>query len=160
MTSWKQIEGHDNAYLISDKGQIFNRKTGKYLKPAVGKNGYYHLTLAYGEKTDVMVHRLVAKAFVPNPEKHTVVNHIDENKLNNSADNLEWCTTKYNVNYGNAPNARKSQVICTDKKGNTKEYDSIKEAAELLGIKYQGISRVCRGLRKTCGGFKWRYKKN
>lgn len=159
MSLWKQIEGHDNAYLISNKGQVFNQKTGRYLKPTVGSNGYMHVTLCYGKKEDASIHRLVAEAFVPNPEGLPQVNHKDENKENNCADNLEWCTCKYNNNYGFSPMSKCSPVICTDMNGNETMYSSIKEASEILNLKYQGISRVCRGLRKTCGGFHWKYKK-
>ena len=100
MVAFKQIKGHDYAYLIGDDGTVYNRKTGKYLKPVKGSNGYLHITLCYGEKEDCLVHRLVAEYFLENNENFKYVNHKDEDKTNNCVENLEWCTAKYNVNYG------------------------------------------------------------
>lgn len=158
MVLWKNIEGHGDVYLISSEGVVFNQITGKSLKPVIGTNGYYHVTLCYGVKEDASIHRLVAQAFVPNPDNLPCVNHKDENKLNNSVDNLEWCTYQYNVNYGVGSLAKNTPVVQKDKVGNAiKQWKSMKEAANSLGLKYQGISRVCRNLRKTCGGYKWEY---
>lgn len=158
MALWKQIEGHQGAYLIGSNGEIFNQKTGKYLKPVRGSNGYCHVTLCYGEKEDCMIHRLVAETFIPNPGNLPQVNHKDENKLNNAVENLEWCTSKYNVNYGQGALQRNSPVLQIDKCGNViKHWNSIKEASEELRIKSQGISRVCRKQRRSCGGFRWEY---
>lgn len=160
MALWKEIKGHEGAYLISSNGKVFNQRTGKYLKPTKGSNGYYHVTLCYGEKEDCMIHRLVAEVFLPNADNLPHVNHKDENKLNNSVENLEWCTPKYNVNYGKGALQRNSPVIQFDMAGNVvKHWNSIKEASENLSIKYQGISRVCRKQRKSCGGFLWEYAK-
>ena len=96
----KIIEGHNGAYSITSDGRVFNNFKKQFVKPPKGKNGYLHVTLCYGNKKDVLIHRLVAQAFVNNPDNLPVVNHKDENKLNNSAENLEWCTMKYNNNYG------------------------------------------------------------
>lgn len=158
MVLWKNIEGHSGAYLISNEGVVFNQLTGKPLKSVIGTNGYCHVTLCYGVKEDVSIHRLVAQAFIPNPDNLPEVNHKDENKANNSVDNLEWCTCKYNANYGLGALRRNTAIIQKDKAGNViKQWNSMKEAAGILGLKYQSISRVCRGLRKTCGGYKWEY---
>ena len=158
MAFWKEIKGHDGAYLIGSNGKVFNQRTGKYLKPIKGSNGYYHVTLCYGKKEDCMIHRLVAEAFLPNADNLPQVNHKDENKLNNSVENLEWCTAKYNVNYGKGALQRNSPVLQIDSAGNVvRQWNSIKEASEELGIKAQGISRVCRKGRKTSGGFRWAY---
>lgn len=158
MSLLKEIKGHNSAYLVGSNGAVLNIVTGKYLKPVKGTNGYYHVTLCYGKKEDRSVHRLVAEAFVPNPNNLPCVNHKDENKLNNNADNLEWCDAKYNVNYGIGALARNSPVVQKDIDGNIiKFWGSMKEASEALNIKYQGISSVCRGRNKTCGGYKWEY---
>lgn len=158
MALFKQIKGHSSAYLVGSNGAIFNQITGKYLKPTLGSNGYYHLTLCYGERKDCLVHRLVAEAFIPNPHNLPCVNHKDENKRNNSAENLEWCTDKYNLNYGKCPSIKSTPVIQRSLNGNfIKKWNSIKEASQALNIKYQGISRVCRHIRKSCGGFLWEY---
>ena len=157
MELWKQIEGHEGAYLISNTGKIFNQKTKKYLKPSVASNGYLHVTLCYGKREDVFIHREVAKAFIPNSDNYTVINHIDENKLNNNANNLEWCNHKYNLNYGKMQTSRNKSVVSIDRYNRKCFFASMKEASEKLGVRYQGISAVCRGVKKTCGGFRWEY---
>ena len=101
---------------------------------------------------------MVAEAFVPNPFGFRCVNHIDENKLNNKSENLEWCTYQYNARYGKGSLARNNKVIQYDMAGNAlKIWDSMKEASETLGLKYQGISRCCRMQTKSCGGFMWSF---
>ena len=91
-------------YEISATGQIRNRKTGRLLKQFIkeSKGGSYMSVFLYNGDGRRMrlVHRLVAETFIPNPEQLPQVNHIDENSLNNRAENLEWCTAKYNINYG------------------------------------------------------------
>ena len=155
---WKEIEESNGVYEISSKGRVRNKLTQLILTPSTKNNGYKEVGLKYGLNKYRLVHRLVAIAFIPNPENLKYVNHIDENKCNNSVENLEWCTCKYNINYGKGAFARNSPVI---QKSIDNEviciWGSMKEASKVLGIKYQGISRVCRKLRKTCGGFKWEY---
>lgn len=154
----KIIEGHNGAYSITSDGRVFNNFKKQFVKPAKGKNGYLHVTLCYGDKKDVLIHRLVAQAFVNNPDNLPVVNHKDENKLNNSAENLEWCTMKYNNNYGVHETQRNSAVFQIDLEGKVvKRWESMKEASSELGIYYQGISSVCRDVNKTCGGYRWEY---
>lgn len=155
---YKVIEGHNNMYSIGDDGTVINNKTGKKLKAVKSGSGYYHITLCYGRKENVLIHRLVAKAYISNPDNLPIVNHKDENKGNNSANNLEWCTQKYNANYGKGAMVKNSPIIQKDIEGNIiRRWASIKEAAENLNLKYQVISRVCRKIRKTSGGFCWEY---
>jgi len=158
MEIWKDIRGWEGFYRISNLGQVQNATTKKMLTPAIGSNGYLHVDLRYFQKKTVSIHRLVAEAFVENPNKHPIVNHKDECKTNNTADNLEWCTTRYNVNYGKGALAKNSPVVQLDRNGMViKTWESMKQASEAIGIKYQGISRVCRNERRTCGGFGWMY---
>ena len=157
MERWKIADGSNVNYEISSYGRVRNKNTGKILKPCL-KCGYYQVNFAYGIDKWVLIHRLVAKAFVENPYNHPVVNHKDENKKNNEYNNLEWCTTQYNNTYGQGGLARNHKIIQKDKSGViVREWDSLKEASESLGIHYQMISRVCRGERKTSKGFIWEY---
>lgn len=111
---WKSIDGYDGKYQVSNLGRVksvfttYVTKNGlikKYrdviLKQMVQKNGYLYVCLwSENRKKNFLTHRLVAKAFVPNPNQHPEVNHKDEDKNNNSAVNLEWCEHIYNMNYG------------------------------------------------------------
>lgn len=107
MEIWKDIEGYEGLYQVSNKGRIKSlnyRRTGKegMLKGKPDKNGYLIVFLyKKGEKPKpFLIHRLVAKGFIPNVNDLPEVNHIDENKENNHVENLEWCDRKYNMNYG------------------------------------------------------------
>lgn len=97
----KQIEGYEGLYSVDETGRIYGKK-GKEIKPYDNGYGYLIIDLrdANGEKKHKKVHRLVAKAFIPNPKNLPEINHKDENKKNNRAENLEWCTSSYNKKYG------------------------------------------------------------
>ena len=96
---WVNIENHP-SYFISNFGRVFSKKSKKIMKNRViSKNGYQQVTL---DNSQLLVHRLVAQAFIPNPDNLPCVNHKDETRNNNDVRNLEWCTQKYNCNYGTA----------------------------------------------------------
>lgn len=160
---WKSIRGYA-PYEVSDAGRI--RRDGHVLVPVRQKNGYLFVTLCLGGKqTNKLVHRLVAEAFVPNPLNLPQVNHKDEDKTNNVVDNLEWCTAKYNTNYGTCPARRagtlSKRVLQLDEDGNVlKEWPSVTAAARALGTSPGAISSVCGGWQKRAGGFRWRLKSN
>lgn len=103
---WKDIPGYEGLYQVSNTGQVRSlnyRRTGKkqILKPGYTKDGYETVNLnKEGSYKTYKVHRLVAMAFISNPNNYPVVNHIDENKTNNAVWNLEYCTREYNNNYG------------------------------------------------------------
>ena len=110
MEEWKSIPGYEGLYEVSNLGRVkrikrydrFNHKiVSKLLKPSYNTNGYYIVQLSNnGFKKSKLVHRLVAQLFIPNPDNLPQVNHKDEDKTNNIVDNLEWCDSKYNNNYG------------------------------------------------------------
>ncbi len=102
MQEWKDIAGYEGHYQVSNDGMIRSIKSGNsILKGDKQKNGYRRVYLwKDGAKKNMLVHRLVALAFIPNPENLTEINHIDQDKENNRVENLEWCTHLYNMNYG------------------------------------------------------------
>lgn len=157
MATWKPIEGFTN-YEVSDEGYVRNTHTGRILKQSI-VGGYAKVDLYQkGKRTNMKVHRLVAKAFIPNPENKATVNHKDENKLNNNVSNLEWMTQKENSNYGT-----RNQRITQKKSKRVKcietdtIYNSLKEAAAALGISMTSISQNCHGKQKTAGGYHWKF---
>ena len=169
--TWKPVTCTDNVmYEVSSEGNVRNLKTGRILKPFYNTNGYamVDLTRANNDKTKKtlkLVHRLVAQSFIPNNDQSkTVINHKDENPRNNSVANLEWCTYKYNANYGTRnermakSNSKPIQQLDMKTGLIIATYPSIKEAGLSIGIYKGNISRVARGKGKTAGGYGWGYQ--
>lgn len=163
MEIWKSIEETGNLYSVSNKGVVKRNKDGKIMKQNVHPNRYMNVLLTSGGKQrNYKVHRLVAKAFIPNPEKLPQVNHKDEDRTNNCVENLEWCTSSYNCSYGTRTERIKEQislpVIQYDLNGKQlKKYPSIIEASRQVGCCDSGISKACRGIYEQYKGYKWRY---
>lgn len=100
MEQWRDIKGYEEFYFISDKGRVMNARSGKILKPAKSNKGYMRVLLCKnGKKRNMSVHRLVADAFVPNPQGLPEVNHINGNKLDNCSINLEWISHAENMRH-------------------------------------------------------------
>lgn len=160
--NWKDIGGYEGLYRVSDLGRVAGIKSGKTLKPRENR-GYLKVVLSKdGRMKNFFVHRLVAKAFVPNVANKPFVNHLDEDKTNNVASNLEWCTRRENNNWGTrterAAKAEGRPVEQLDADGNLlATFYSMHDAGGLLGVSYTSISKCCRGRLKTAGGYKWRY---
>ena len=161
---WKDIPGYEGLYQVSNLGRIksFRIWTGTMyvnkehiLIPQLGKRGYYCIGLSKnGKSKTTAIHRVVAKAFIPNAKNYKFVNHKDENKLNNNANNLEWCTKQYNTEYSLA-----IPITQYDINGNyIAKYKSSKEAYRILNINYSHINECCNGKRKSAGGFIWKFK--
>ena len=159
-----KIEGFDN-YEVSNLGKVRNIKSGRILKPSLNKNGYLRLWLCKNNKRKhLYLHRIIATAFIDNPDEKPCVNHIDENKLNNDLSNLEWCTVRENLIHGTRTKraAEKcfKKVIQLDLNDNVlNEFESIKQAGQETGALARDISDCCcNEKRKSAGGFKWRKK--
>lgn len=104
------IKGFENEYAITEDGQVWSYKRKKFLKLHTDRDGYVLVSLCKNSKVkDYRVHRLVAKAFLANPDNLPEVNHIDENKENNSVKNLEWCSRQYNNTFGKQCKAARSE---------------------------------------------------
>jgi hypothetical protein len=157
---WRDIDEYEGLYKISSDGEIlsisshhFNCKNGQRT-PSINANGYYSIQLFNrGVIRTIDVHRLVAIAFVPNPNNFSHVNHIDKIKTNNHYSNLEWCTNQYNVMYSIGKAV--GQYDKYDNLINT--FPSLTDAAIGSNAKVSNISKVCRGKRNFAGGYKWRY---
>lgn len=168
MEIWKKIDGFPN-YEVSNKGNVKslkynNTNESKLLKLNTHGEGYYVVYISNGVRSiRVAVHRLVAENFVENPFNKPFVNHIDENKTNNKAENLEFVTASENINHGTANLRRSKKVsevqkipVCgTNVKTGEKIYfDSAKDAV-LSGFNQGNISGCTRGKRKTHKGYTW-----
>lgn len=198
---WRDIKDYDGLYQISNLGRVKNlekkclSKNGEYsrthkekiLKGSKDKDGYLHICLTKNKKEHSRrIHRLVAQAFLPNPNNLPCVNHKNEIKTDNRVENLEWCTVAYNNRYGTKIErsietktkngylgkggilSQKMQeyhklhpklkaVIQFDKDMNfVKKWNSIKDAQTIL--KCSHISECCRGKCKQAGGYIWRYE--
>lgn len=158
---WKPVVGYEGLYEVSSMGRVKNVKTGRILKTwNNGSSAYTKVELSRdGKAIAFLVHRLVAKAFIPNPENLSDVNHKDEVKTNNSVDNLEWMSHKDNSNYGTRNERVSKPVSQVDKKTGViiAIYPSQKKAEEETGVKKSGISSVCRGIHKSAGGYYWSF---
>lgn len=157
----KDIKNYEGLYAITSCGKVWSYRRKKFLKPGVNKNGYLYVNLwKDGQGKMYKVHRLVAEAYLPNPENLPQVNHKDENKSNNCLQNLEWCDNKYNCNYGTRNERRsdklKKTVIQYDLDGNfIKEWKSATD----VGKEVQGnIVKCLKGRYKTAYGYIWKYK--
>ena len=178
---WKDIPGLEGKYqasnfgniksvnhtVVTSKGITHHRKEHQ-LHPSLARDGYLRLNIVLkdGRVKKYFIHRLVAMAFLPNPNNYPMVNHKDENKTNNHITNLEWCEAKYNINYGTGIKRRAVQVQkrveMLDK--NTNEvlriFESVGEASAFVGVSIACITNTCTnydGHHKTCRGYKWRY---
>ena len=172
---WKPIEKFDGLYLISSTGLVFSTRSNRLIKQQLSNVGYYRVEINIdGKARKYSVHRLVAETFIPNPNNYPIVNHKDENPNNNHVSNLEWCTHKYNSNYGDCQ--RKIRENTTLKYGADNpasipvyqfsqdgefiaEYASAKEAADITGFEVKSISKARTGKLKTYKGYAWRTTK-
>ena len=161
MEIWKDIEGYEGLYQVSSWGRVKSTyRGGRVLKGRKTKTGYLRINLCKNRNVkEYLVHRLVAQAFIPNPQNKPQVNHIDEDKENNHVNNLEWCTAKENVNHGTRilriGKARSKPIICIE---TGVEYYGARECARQMGLQHSTIIKVLRGTRNHTGGYTFKYK--
>jgi hypothetical protein len=160
---WTDVKDYEDKYQVSSLGRVRNKVTNKVLKHALNKSGYHRVNL-YNESgmKSKFVHRLVAEAFIPNTDNKPEVNHIDEDKTNNSVDNLNWMTRLENANYGTnnerMAKAKSIPIIATNlKTGESKQFNSTKECARQLGLNHSNITHVLKDRYKHTGGYTFKY---
>ena len=170
---WRDIKGYEGLYQVSDMGRVkslertVTRKNGRkqtirerILKPRSDGHGYLQVKLCNnsGKQKTVKVHRLVCEAFHKNSENKPCVNHIDENKTNNVASNLEWCTYSENNKHGTRTARTCKSVGQYTLNGElVKIWQSTHEVERQMGFANQHISAVALGKAKTAYGYVWRY---
>lgn len=181
---WADIPGYEGSYQVSRNGRVrsldrvvkyrngaVHNYRGAVLKEKVMPNGYAVVRLTLNDVVEnALVHRLVAQSFVPNPDGKPHVNHKDQNRLNNDASNLEWCTARENINY--PPTKTRMIASKIEQRGravvqiepSTNEivgrFGSMGDAARFVGTSVQNIFLICRGIHghHTAAGYKWRYE--
>lgn len=171
---WRDVCGYEGRYEVSNLGRVrslarlVNRQNwtsfqlpGRILRPRSTRKGYLIVALCRESKQkNFTVHRLVAKAFIPNPSDLPEVNHRNGDKTDNRVENLEWVTAAENVKHsitalGHKRDKPKYSVICLD---TGRIYRSAREAAQATGCRYSGITAVCRGEKITHHGLRWTYR--
>ena len=159
---WKDIPGYNDRYKISNTGKVISKNynhsgIAKEIKLWKTKRGYLMASLFDGEKQiHNTVHRLVAKAFIPNPDNLPVINHKDGNQLNNNVENLEWVTIRENTLHGFYTLKHyglTKPILCVE---TGKVYESAQQAGRELNICSNNISAAGRGVIKTAGGYHWK----
>lgn len=162
------IKNFDN-YLVDEFGNVYSLYSNNIKALKTDKDGYKLVNLSKNKKVYTKkVHRLVAEAFLSNPNKYKEVNHKDGNKANNHADNLEWVSHKQNIihsykyglhkKYKGKDNKNSKQVIQIKNGNIINVFDSITDASVLTVISLTSICRCCKGKFKHAGGFQWKYK--
>ena len=157
----KDVKGYEGLYAVTSCGKVWSYRRQKFLKPRVNRGGYLYVNLSKnGKAKSYVVHRLVAEAYIPNPDNLPMINHKDECKTNNCLQNLEWCDASYNINYGTRNEkvaiSLKIPIIQFDLDGNfIREWPSATDVGKEVN---SNICECLKGRRKTAIGYIWKYK--
>ena len=180
---WRDIDGYEGLYQVSNLGRVKSLKRKVYagrgrtrwqyeriMSSGKTNGNKYKIVSLFkdGKGKNFYIHRLVANAFIENPNNYKYINHKDENPSNNFVNNLEWCTAEYNNTYNNKhirvlETRMKKHIGCRkiaklDENDNIlKEYISISQASKEMGVSNQAISDCLRGKQKHSAGYKWKY---
>lgn len=155
----KDIKNYEGIYAITEDGRVWSYRNNMWLKPSTHYKGYQVVCLSVNGKAEsFFVHRLVAEAYIPNPENLPEVNHKNEDKSKNHVENLEWTDRLRNINYGTAmaraSKTKSKRTYCLEL---DKYFDSVLEAAQYTNIPKSSISQCCTQRRPLAGGYHWRY---
>lgn len=159
---WRDVPGYEGFYQVSNQGQVRRTKSGRLLKPHNSGNGYLQAMLSKDNRRNYqLIHRLVALAFIPNPEGKPQVNHKNGVKSDNSVHNLEWCTMSENLLHRHRvlglPGCRSKVVICLD---TGTAYPSAKAAAQATGAHRSAVTQCCLGKQKTTKKLRFKFKED
>lgn len=150
------IKGYEGKYAITSCGKVYSYRSKKFLKPKQTRQGYLQVELCRnGSKESKYIHRLVAETYIPNPLGLSEVNHKNEIKTDNYINNLEWISHEDNMRYGSRTAKTQKPVVCIEL---GKTFQSITLASSILNVEASSISRVCKGERKTAGGYHFKYE--
>lgn len=172
---WRDVVGYEGIYQVSNLGHIksldrmvnssYGSKMvikGRMISPIDNGKGYKCVSLCKdGKIRRTYIHHIVAQAFIANPDGYSEVNHKDEDKSNNRVDNLEWCTRRYNCNYGNRNDLCSKTYVHPKRKVMRLEtgviYESMSDAARMTGESISAIYGKCKGRIKNNNGAGWKY---
>ena len=162
MEEWREIEGYDGKYIISNNGKVLSTNYNKSKKTKELKIKYHNYAYVdlckHGIRKRYSIHRLVASAFIPNPLNLPEVNHKDEDRYNNIVSNLEWCDRIYNVRYGTGIErggiSRGAKIRCIE---TDKIYNSSYEVQRELGCNQSDVIKCCKGKKISSGGLHFEY---
>lgn len=178
MEIWKDIKGYEGLYQVSSEGRVKSLKYGKekILKSGKNSGGYLKVQLCKeGKIRHYLVHKLVAQAFIPNPNNKPFIDHINTIKTDNRVENLRWCTQKENQNnpitkikfknnykpclgkFGKSHPVSKPILQFTLDGELVRKWDSITDAEKEIGFCHSNISKCCEGKRKSAFGYIWKY---